>query len=101
MFVKFLTGESLQSDDSSVCGHYCILFFLAKVRKLSFSTFAEGFTDQSQVGEYDNVVKNIVNRIIENSVSQNVSCARKSASCKCDPDQCCVTKSDCLKKHVM
>jgi hypothetical protein len=91
--VKYLTGNSIQSDESSVCGHYSILFLLCRSRNISFSHFANTFSDQVIVGAYDNVVKKIINELI--LLHKKWSIDKRFITCYCDPDQCCVTKNEC------
>jgi hypothetical protein len=91
--VKYLIGSSVQDDTSSVCGHYTILFLLCRAKKISFACFVNTFNDQTDSGEYDSVVKKIVNELI--SVSKTVSPQAVCITCFCDPDQTCSTKYDC------
>jgi hypothetical protein len=96
--VRFLKGDSIQHDDSSVCGHYSILFLLCRAKKISFQYFVNTFKDQMNSGDYDNIVKGIVNEMIR--VCRNKKQVRKSVCVTCfsDPDQCCTVKHECSKK---
>lgn len=93
--VKYLIGSSVQDDMSSVCGHYTILFLLCRAKKISFSCFVNTFSDQSDSGEYDSVVKNIVNELISVSVNKRPDPRRLCVTCFCDPKQSCSAKHEC------
>src|SRR5579859_1501720 len=93
--VQFLTGDSIQHDDSSVCGHYSILFLLCRAKKIPFHTFVDTFKDQINSGDYDNVVKQIVNELVRVSLNKREVKRIKCITCFCNPDQCCTVKHEC------
>lgn len=93
--VKYLTGSSVQDDSSSVCGHYTILFLLCRAKKISFSCFVNTFSDQSDNGEYDSVVKKIVNELISVSVNKTMDPTKVCVTCYCEPSQTCCSKYEC------
>jgi hypothetical protein len=96
--VKFLTGDSIQHDDSSVCGHYSILFFLCRSKGISFQHFVNTFKDQTNSGDYDTTVKRIVNELIKVSLNKREVRKVRGATCFCNPEQCCTVKHECTKK---
>jgi hypothetical protein len=94
--VRFLTGASIQDDNSSVCGHYTILFLLCRAKQISFTQFVNTFSDQLFSGNYDMVVKKIVNELID----MHKMCAENNIciTCYCDPNQACTVKHECCSK---
>lgn len=106
-----IIGKALQNLNTSVCGHYTLLFIVNKSRGKTYGDFYNIFSDQSKSGYYDKLVEVVGNDIIkkETVIPQSVGrgsdinyiCDRvklyKSVSCKCDPLQCCVSRSKCLK----
>jgi len=95
--VNYLSGDAIQSDDSSVCGHYCILFTICKSNKIRFSDFKNTFTDQMYSGLFDPFVKRIINKIIKKYSSSK--CLKVNKKCKCNPEQTCVSKEQCLTQE--
>lgn len=93
--IKYLIGASIQADTSSVCGHYTILYLLCRAKKISFQCFVNTFSDQTSSGEYDSVVKKIVNELIAISVNKRLPSNNVCVTCFCNPHQACGTKNEC------
>jgi hypothetical protein len=90
--IKYLTGASIQDDTSSVCGHYTILYLLCRAKKISFQCFVNTFSDQSESGDYDSVVRKIVNELITISLNKKQNPNKTCITCFCDPGQKCSSK---------
>jgi len=92
-YIKRLSGSSIQHNKTSVCGHYTILFLLCRAKNIPFDVFSNTFEDQIYSGEYDSIVRDIVNQVIKKSTSN------KSNTCVCNPNQVCKRKNECVLKR--